>query len=485
MKVQSLVKWGLGFRKIEVEVSLAPGLPTMQILGQPDKVIRESAWRIRSAFDHQGFVWPSSRQILVNLKPSHIKKVSSGLDLAIASALLWETGQVPKPEEECPVLYGELGLTGDVICPEGFQDYQCGYSDMGSVYTGRASSGLAVNTLQIAQLSSLGSPERKASDLSTQKMMRPDVGEYSFASSLSRIMAIVALGEHSAFFAGPAGTGKTTVAHTIWSLLEAPSPQEILVMKQIARRFGQTLSWRPFVNPHHTMPPLSLIGGGNSPRPGEITRAHGGVLLFDELLEFHPKVLEGLREPIEAGSISISRGSEVEIYPSRFLFLATTNLCRCGEYVPNRWNRCRCSEKARLAYQDKLSGPLLDRIAIKVLSNQWEVDRVQVPVSKILERLLAARNFIQSRRGQVKKNSELSLREIEPMLTEASRFGSMQGFVGSQRRYMQWLQVARSVADLEGSEVIEPRHLEESRVLVTLHIQPGAQSKPILHVDSV
>jgi magnesium chelatase family protein len=167
------------------------------------------------------------------------------------------------------------------------------------------------------------------------------------------------------------------------------------------------------------------------------------------------------------------------------LFLATTNLCRCGEYVPNRWNRCRCSEKARLAYQDKLSGPLLDRIAIKVLSNQWEVDRVQVPVSKILERLLAARNFIQSRRGQVKKNSELSLREIEPMLTEASRFGSMQGFVGSQRRYMQWLQVARSVADLEGSEVIEPRHLEESRVLVTLHIQPGAQSKPILHVDSV
>ncbi|MGE3973243.1 MAG: ATP-binding protein [Bdellovibrionales bacterium] len=478
MKVHSLVQWGLGFRKIEVEVNLAPGLPTMQILGQPDKVIKESAWRIRSAFDRQGFQWPTSRQILVNLKPSHIKKVGSGLDLAIASALLWETGQVPVPEEAVPLLYGELSLTGDVSCPPHFVDYQS-ETKKEYIYTGKTEQKFPFGSLQISQLSDLGNPLRQDADWSSLVVDRPEHGEWKFSRELAKIIAIVAHGEHSALFAGPAGTGKTTVAHAIWSLLQEPAKKDVLLLRQIARRFGQTLSWRPFVNPHHSMPQLSLIGGGNSPRPGEITRAHGGVLLFDELLEFQPKVLESLREPMESGMVSISRGSEVEVYPSQFLFLATTNLCRCGEFVPDRWNRCRCTDRSRMQYQEKLSGPILDRISVKVLSHEWQQGPQEILSKDILKRLEKSRAFILESRAQVRRNSSLSLQDLEPMLTKSSLFGVKNGVIGSHRRYLQWLQVARSVADLESSLMIEPHHLEEARKLGSLELHRPLCQPPI------
>ena len=224
---------------------------------------------------------------------------------------------------------------------------------------------------------------------------------------------------------------------------------------------GLRNSWRPFVAPHHSIPVMSMLGGGSPPIPGEISRAHGGVLVLDELLEFHSYVRESLREPIESKSITISRRGVSCQFPANFLLMATTNLCPCGDYVPQRPTRCRFPLARCRSYLDKMSGPLLDRFSIISFSHQWRGE-FEVSLSKIGENIRRAREFGKRSRGQTLNNSELDLRTLEGFIDDFTLKNLLPSFEDSHRRKLAMLQVARSLADMEEQEEVSMKIIKES-----------------------
>lgn len=462
MKVHSLIRKGFGFGIVEVEVSLAPGLPTMQVIGLPDTMIKESIFRIRAALNHQSFLMPVSQQILVNLKPAHIKKTSQGLDLAIAAALLWETEQIPLPKDSrIPLLYGELSLTGLVGAPEDLEDY-ISENESRPIFTGMSRNSFEFEVLEIRELKDLvnilNSPREKLPVLP----IRPALSKFKLGRNLARLTAVVAAGEHATLFAGPPGSGKTTAAENISNLIKEPELPLFQISRQISKRFGIPISWRPHVAPHHTMPALSLVGGGGRPNPGEITRAHGGVLLLDEYLEFDSQIQEALREPMDSGQITISRGSAASVFPCQFLLLATTNLCKCGQYVPKVGHRCTCQEKRRRNYIDRFSGPVMDRFSILAFSDTWKDESREMMASDILVAIKKAQNFALKVRGQRGCNSQIKVSDIECTLAKSANPEQISGMETSERRKSHLLRVARTLADLDQKHEISINHLRES-----------------------
>ena len=456
MRFFSFMRDGFLFAPVEVQLNLLPGLPEVKFSGLVDTAIKESAMRLKSAFKKCGFQWPVRQQIIINLSPACIKKNSLGMDLALASALLWKTGQMDFSsfQTESLYAYGEVGLNGGISVPEDF-NLLPEKSD-GPLLTGKIAGKnfreevWTANTLKDIPFGKKAPVEDWRSCLK-----KPSLPAIHFSKSASLILKICAVGEHHLLLCGEAGSGKTTLAEHLYCLLAEPEKKAW----EEGRRMNLTNapSWRPRITPHHTTPPLSMIGGGCPVFPGEISRAHGGQLIMDEYLEFHPKVQEALREPLEKGKIRlVRRGLNVE-FPARFLLTATTNLCPCGDYVPGGSVQCGYSLKKCQSHLDRLSGPMLDRFDLLAFSRGWGGAK-EISLKSIQEDTEKAREFRLKTRKQTVLNGRLELDELEAMLSSEVRHILPQ--TPSHRRKRALLRTARTVADLQGEKKINGSHIE-------------------------
>lgn len=468
MKIQSLIREQDHLIPVDVEISFLPGLPQIQFLGLPDQIIKESIHRIKSAMRSQGFDFPKAQQVLVNIRPNHLKKSSRGLELAVAAGLLWETGQIPEPSCPSPLVYGELGLSGEVFEPEDLRrDFQGTPQIL--IYTGKGSFGpTSFQRACLRQLKDLLKPEIFPASQSIHPVVRPQEGlNLFFPPRQALLLQLAALGEHSLLLAGPAGSGKSTLAKTLASLVKAPTQDDmnLILQNNKVTLSNSCLAWRPVVQPHHSTSPLGLIGGGVPPFQGEISRAHKGLLILDELLEFHPQGQEALREPMEEGCIRIRRGRYSSEYPAQALVIATTNLCPCGDWVPQVKTFCARSLRKCQSYTDRLSGPLLDRFQMVFLTQKKETGDL-ISGQDILKKLEAAWIFREERAKADLRYLQVAGRwSLAELLRELSPFYQEQLFpqeFSSRRRQLATLRVARTLADLELSDCMKPEHIEEA-----------------------
>lgn len=467
MKIYSLIHENNRLIPTEVELSFQPGLPQIQFLGLPDQGIRESIHRIKSAIRSQGFEFPKAQQILVNLRPSYLKKSSRGLELAVAAGILWATEQVKKPSEGEALVYGELSLSGEVYEPEDLvADFE-GFRDL-PVYTGNGlckKVEFARSTFR--QLRDLEKPEFIPAVAKEFVIARPELGlDYFFPRRQAEILKIVALGEHSVMLAGPSGSGKSTIAKTLSSLLKSPTSEQMELIVRNQREFKDGVpTWRPLVHPHHSTSPLGLIGGGAPPFKGEIARAHQGLLILDELLEFHPRAQEALREPMEEFRIRIRRGRYFEEQEADAIVIATTNLCPCGDWVPQARVMCGRSLKKCQSYAERLSGPLVDRFQIAFFTKKRE-EGEKILGSDILRELEAARTFREEISTADTRFEKVAGKWTwDELIADLPKFYLEQLFpkeISSRRRELSTLRVARSIADLHHEMKLQPAHIEEA-----------------------
>lgn len=465
MKIYTLCKQGFELKPIEVEISFMPGVPKFQFLGQPDNLIKESELRIRSALKHQGFELPRGQQVIVNLKPAHLKKQSRGVDLAVACAYLWKSAQVPiSPElKDSVCIYGELGLDGRVQMPN---DLDSLFDDSPNLrlISGypEADKPLYQNVYAMRELKNLQSMEYFPANNTAYNFERPSLeSDIKLCDKQAELLTIMATGEHHTMLAGPSGSGKTTLAQIVYKILKDPHQNQFRLSQQIHNVMGYNLNWRPIVCPHHTTTPIALIGGGAPIFPGEITRAHSGLLVLDEFLEFHPKVQEALREPLETGEIMISRRGDRRALPARFMLVSTTNLCPCGDYTPKEIINCRYSLQKCKSYMEKLSGPILDRFDVMAFSNEWEREKTHT-VDSIFKKVVSAQEFAKLKRGQSFPNSFLNSGAVEKTIDEFIKDNLMPETGKSHRRKAALLKVARTIADIEQSEKIKAHHLQKA-----------------------
>jgi magnesium chelatase family protein len=468
MKVKSFMRYNQELMPVEVELSLTPGLPQISFLGLPDTALRESTLRIRSALKHQNFEFPKARQVLVHLKPSHLKKSSRGLDLAVAAALLWETEQVALPQASHADLfvYGELSLKGEVIVPDDIEEAEAFMRGSASLITGKPQNNLNFNFAGLSELKNLNQPQYFEGDSKVASAVRPACKVLSFSFEQAELLKLIAVGEHSALLGGPPGCGKTTVAESISSFLQEPSLAQLGEFKKIAKRFHHHVDWRPVVSAHHSITSLAMLGGGLPLRPGEIVRAHGGVLIMDELLEFSSKVQEALREPLESGHMGLARNGVFKEWPSKFILVGTTNLCPCGRYDLENESRCLCRLRRRENYLERLSGPFVDRFHIfKVMSEKNISSKRQVEAVSILDEVLRAIQFRLEIRGQTKPNADLSYEEVlhSSGLSQAKILSELSD-ISSHRRQLSTLKVARTLADLVGRSLIKNEDLNKAKL---------------------
>lgn len=469
MKIQSLIRENNRLVPVDVELSFVPGLPQIQFLGLPDQAIKESIHRIKSAIRFQGFEFPKAQQILVNLRPAHLKKSSRGLELAVALGILWETDQASKPLDNSVLVYGELSLNGEVFEPDDLaEDFETLPEQV--VWTGdgnKEEKGAPFTRFRIAELQNVSSPEKVQPAMRGYKLERPNFGfDLHFPERQAELLKLIALGEHSLLLAGPAGSGKSTIAKTLLSLLQEPSQEDVREIIRNNKEFGNdSLNWRPMVHPHHSTTPLGLIGGGAPPVKGEISRAHKGILVLDELLEFHPRAQEALREPMEELRIRVRRGRFVEDHPAETLVIATTNLCPCGDWVPQSKVICGRSLRKCQSYMERLSGPLVDRFQIIFFTQKRELGSVTTGTA-ILKELEDVRKFRKKMGEEDSRFLKVSARWTwEELIRDLPKFYLQELFpreLASRRRDLATLRVARTYADLEQVEKMEPRHVEKA-----------------------
>lgn len=647
-KVSSFTDDGAYLKPIEVEINLLPGLPQIQFLGLPDQNLKESALRIKSAIKACGFQFPTSHQIVVNLRPSYVKKNSKGIELAVASLILWATGQVeipaafktvadseldslsnlinnsdskssapnpntnPNPNPDSTLgpnsdfnpdagtkfdsesnfdstsdsanisdlktrtdykqtsesvtepknhsnlnsnslltekifIYGELGLDGRTLQPSDLNRKR------GSLKLPKNSFLLTGTNLNYSEITNsinplLDTPQWLDENLkmyvipSLSELHRPQIQncfslkslnsnfenfylkrpsnftDFRFTAEQAQIIKCLAMGEHSALMAGPSGSGKSVIASSIVEFLRPPS-RSFLQEMQIFH--SKDLSWRPVRRPHHSTPAKSILGGGSQAVFGEISRAHGGVFIMDELLEFSGVVQESLREPMEEGVIRIPRLGKEEVYPARCLYLATTNLCPCGDWVPRQaysanqfWNEttrsfstktCHYSMTKCRSYRSRLSGPFLDRFDLlfytrPIDNNVLNLEDSQLnletthqmnqnhnsyaSLSKkpldmyrgedILKDLLQVYEWI--KQGGRKNKSTLPAKyltdtEILADVRSIKLIRTLPLNFSSQRRRLATFRVARTMADLEKSECIELSHFQKALPLTQFNFQ--------------
>ena len=475
---------GLNSPSITVEVHVSQGLPSLTIVGLAEAAVRESKDRVRSALINSGFQFPAKR-MTVNLAPADLPKEGARLDLPIALGILVASGQLEIPELEQKEFVGELALDGQLR------------SGLGILSIALAAQ-MANRTLfvpfdnlqdanQVPDLHVLGVKNLKEicqhftdapclakgeSDIPNIHLAHmPDLIDVKGQLRARRALEIAAAGGHSLLFKGPPGTGKTLLASRLPSILPPLKAQESLEVASIHSIAGlnHAFGQRPFRAPHHTASSIALVGGGSNPKPGEITLAHLGVLFLDELPEFDRKVLEVLRQPLESREIVISRANRQMTFPANFQFVAAMNPCPCG-YSFHHDTRCQCSEDMIKRYNARISGPLLDRIDLRLdvppLSIQ-ELQQEQVVESsaQVRERVVAA--YEQQIQRQHILNSQLSPKQIEQYaaLDQTSQqllHMAQQKLQLSARSYHRIIRVARTIADLAQTEQIQSTHLSEA-----------------------
>ncbi len=461
MIIKTLFRASGHFEAGEVEVNLIPGIPQLHVVGLPDVGIREAGVRLKSALRACGLKWPEGQQIIVNLRPTHLRKSGSGADLAIALAFLALTRQLPEGIENLlstAVVYGEISLDGRVNATHDLAQALRAVRE-GLVLTGAGESG--VRGGRWLQWDSLASPDVRwrEENFDWAKFWSPPIlPSLDLHPDAARALWITTHLGLSVLVAGPQGSGKTTWARALYAL--SPEP-DVECMEDLAVMFGEralAARWRPLEQPHHSITPQAMIGGGVPLQPGVISRAHGGLLVMDEFLEFHPQVLEALREPIENGSIEIARHGYRERLPARFQLVATTNLCPCGQLYPGRFEGCnrslsRCSSVCR-----RLSGPLLDRFDLLLFSHSWLDKRPCVPIEDVRATILRMATFAKERGDRpLKLPSDYSALPL------------------SHRRRRSLLRVARTLADHEESIDIKSEHFQKAAEHSTLAMTSLAQ----------
>lgn len=488
--------------EVVVEVHLANGLPSFSIVGLPDLEVRESRERVRAALQNCGFEFPV-RRITVNLAPADLPKESGRFDLPIALGILAASGQIPAESLSRREFAGELSLTGALRPMRGAFAMVCGaarqYALAASdepapeIYLPLASASEAalvpgIDVFGAADLPSLcahlaGSIDGRLTRVRAPTLPefstdppQPDLADVIGHPAARRALEVAAAGGHHLLMIGPPGAGKSMLAARLPGLLPPMTDDEALTSAAIlsASSIGFTPEqWRrrPFRAPHHSSSSAALVGGRNPPQPGEITLAHLGVLFLDELPEFDRKVLETLREPLEAGRITISRAAQQADFPAACQLVAAMNPCPCGwRGDPN--GRCRCSPDIAARYLRKLSGPLLDRIDIQIelpaLTPAELSARSTVrgePSASVARRVSGARERQLRRQG--KTNRELDGREADAVCrldtsADALLRESSERFGWSARAYYRVLKVTRTIADLDASDSVGAAHVAEA-----------------------
>jgi magnesium chelatase family protein len=364
MKLRSLIQNSNKLEVAEVEIEFIPGIPQIHFLGLPDRIIKESFYRIKSALRSAGYKFPLTSQIIVNIKPNHLRKSSRGVELAVALGILLKTGQVESSLfNPSWVIYGELGLDGSVFAPGDLDSNLFNFTEL-AVLTGQIdrTTSTSQESIHGARLKHLS---RIEFEFENHKMsfVRPIFGlEKNFNSEEAEFIFLAATSELHGLLAGDSGAGKSTLARSYLSFLSEPQPEEFV-------RFDE--NWRPFVSPHQSITPAAFLGGGSQLYEGELERAQGGVLMLDELLEFDPEILEALRGPMTGDILRMARASQVRSMVSNFQVLATSNLCPCGKWTPLKSSiSCRFSRTKCTRYLERLSGPLLDRFGLLLFTTK-------------------------------------------------------------------------------------------------------------------
>lgn len=475
---------GLHAPQIEVEVHVSQGLPSLTIVGLAEAAVRESKDRVRSAIINSGFQFPTKR-LTINLAPADLPKDGSRLDLPIALGILIASGQLPENSTDDFEFIGELALDGHLRAASGTLTIamacqaaqhklmlplenaeEAAQLPNFKVFSASSLKQVCDHFLKVHEIDAFSSN-------STHKKneYKFDLADVKGQLRPRRALEIAAAGGHSILFKGPPGTGKTLLASRLSSILPPLNAQENLEVASIysiasaQHQFGQ----RPFRAPHHTASAVALVGGGSHPKPGEITLAHLGVLFLDELPEFDRKVLEVLRQPLESKEIVISRASRQMTFPANFQFIAAMNPCPCG-YAFNQDSRCQCSAESIKRYQNRISGPLLDRIDLHIdvppLNPQDLQDTKPVENSEtVRQRVILAYELQIARQGFL--NQALSPQQLEKFvqLDDAAQrimATAQQRLNLSARAYHRILRVARTIADLAQSEAIQNSHLTEA-----------------------